>query len=140
VDGALLGRFLCHCTICQDVYKQPYSDVTVFHARAIALAENSALNYKRLRPPPAIDRGLCPACGSPVVAFMAFGPMKIFGFVPTRNLERPAELPNASLHIFYHRRVADIADAIPKVSGYWPSELAVTRMALAGAFRRQSAV
>jgi hypothetical protein len=71
---------------------------------------------------------------------MALGPLKIFSFVPTRNFERPSELPSASHHIFYQSRVADISDAIPKVSGYWPSELAVARMALAGPFRRQGAV
>lgn len=31
------------------------------------------------------------------------------------------------MHIFYHRRVADAADALPKISGYWASELAVTK-------------
>ena len=41
-------------------------------------------------------------------------------FVPSRRtFPRPVELPEPDRHIFYHRRVADIADAIPKLSGYW---------------------
>ena len=43
-------------------------------------------------------------------------------FVPSQNFPRPVELPEPDRHIFYHRRVADIADAIPKLSGYWASQ------------------
>jgi len=41
-------------------------------------------------------------------------------------------------HIFYHRRIADEHDSLPKISGYWRSELAVTKMMLANAFAAQS--
>jgi hypothetical protein len=47
------------------------------------------------------------------------------GFVPTRNLGRFLAIPQPMLHIFYHRRVADIGDTVPKVEGYWASEWAV---------------
>ena len=30
VDGDPIGRFLCHCTICQRVYRKPFADVTLF--------------------------------------------------------------------------------------------------------------
>jgi hypothetical protein len=53
-------------------------------------------------------------------------------FVPSQNFSRAAELPAASGHIFYDRRVADIEDGLPKVSGYWPSEVYVTRLLLGG--------
>ena len=82
--------------------------------------------------------GLRAACGAPVVGFMALGPLKMFAFVRSQNFERPSELPEPSLHIFYHRRVADATDAVPKVSGYWASEMAVSRMAVAEP-RQQSA-
>jgi hypothetical protein len=32
--------------------------------------------------------------------------------------------------VFYHRSVKDETDDVPKVSGYWPSELAVTKWVL----------
>jgi hypothetical protein len=41
----------------------------------------------------------------------------------------------ASAHIFYHRRIADEHDSLPKISGYWRSELAVTKLILASSFR-----
>jgi hypothetical protein len=42
-------------------------------------------------------------------------------------------------HIFYHRRVAEIADSIPKLSGYWASQAYVTRSILADLFGRRRA-
>lgn len=74
---------------------------------------------------PALNRGVCTACGSPVLALTP-GPAAIgLAFVPARTFDDPSELPSATQHIFYDRRVADIDDALPKVSGYWRSELAV---------------
>ena len=35
--GEPIGRFFCHCTICQTVYRKPFADVTYFWARSIAL-------------------------------------------------------------------------------------------------------
>ena len=139
VNGEPIGRFYCHCTICQAVYQQPYADVTIFPTRAVALPDNSAVTFRHYRPPPALNRGTCPACGAPLVAFMALGPLKMFAFVRSQNFERPSELPEPSLHIFYHRRVADATDALPKVSGYWASEMAVSRMIFGGAFRAKRA-
>ena len=110
VSGEPIGRFYCHCTICQAFNGSPYADVTALPARAVALPDNSAVAFRRHRPPPAIDRGSCPACGGPVVEFMALGPLKMVAFVPSRNFERPSELPEPSLHIFYHRRVADATE------------------------------
>jgi hypothetical protein len=55
-------------------------------------------------------------------------------FVPSQNFPLPVELPAPDAHIFYDRRVADMADAVPKVSGYWASEAHVTRSLLAGLF------
>jgi hypothetical protein len=94
-----------------------YADVTGFPAQTVALTEESAVTFRRYRPPPALDRGACAVCGGPVVEFMALGPLKMFAFVPSQNFERPSELPKPSLHIFYDRRVADATDALPKVSG-----------------------
>ena len=139
VSGEPIGRFFCHCTICQAFNGQPYADVTGFPAQAVALPEDSAVRFRRYRPPPALDRGACSVCGGPVVEFMALGPLKMFAFVPSQNFERPSELPEPSLHIFYHRRLADATDALPKVSGYWASEMAVSRMLLAGWLRTKRA-
>jgi hypothetical protein len=127
VDGASLGRFFCHCTICQSLYKQPFADVTAFRARDVKLSPDSKVEFKRLRAPPAVNRGICPQCGRPVVGYMALLPGVRVGFAPSANLPVARELPAAFAHIFYQSRIADIPDAIPKVSGYWRSEWAVGR-------------
>jgi hypothetical protein len=132
LSGEPIGRFFCHRTICQAFNGRPYADVTGFAARAVVLPKDSAVTFRHYRPPPALDRGACPACGGPVVEFMALGPLKMFAFVPSQNFEQPSELPKPSLHIFYHRRVADATDSLPKVRGYWASETSVSRMLLAG--------
>jgi hypothetical protein len=60
-------------------------------------------------------------------------------FVPSQNFRRPGELPPPDRHIFYDRRVADIFDNIPKISGYWASEVHVTQSILAGLLARTRA-
>lgn len=131
VSGRVLFRVYCHCTICQQLYRQPYSDVLGVLASAVALADERALRFGRYRLPPSARRGTCAACGAPVVGFMRLAPFLRLAFVPVRNLPRPAEVPPPMAHIFYHRRKAEVADALPKVSGYWPSQLLVTRTVLA---------
>ena len=75
-------------------------------------------------------------CGSPVASFLGRAPVAL-AFVPSQNFPRPAELPAPDRHIFYDRRVADIADSIPKVGGYWASEARVTWPILAVLFGRK---
>ena len=130
VYGRPALRFLCHCLICQSIYKQPYADVTAFWAGAISLPDDHSIQFKRYRPPPALRRGTCASCSAPVVGFLRLAPFVQLAFVPSRNFSVPAELPLPSAHIFYHRRVADSHDTLPTISGYWPSEFAVTKMVL----------
>jgi hypothetical protein len=70
-----------------------------------------------------------------VVEFVAVGPLKMLSIVPSQSFERPSELPEPSRHVFYDRRTADISDSLPKVSGYWPSEMSVLGMIVGGLFR-----
>jgi hypothetical protein len=84
-------------------------------------------------------RGTCAKCGNPVVNLLGFVPRLALAFVPSQNFPRPAELPAPDRHIFYDRRVADIADSVPKLSGYWASEAYVTQSILAGLFGRTRA-
>ncbi len=77
-------------------------------------------------------------CGSPVASFLGPAPMAL-AFVHSQNFPRPGELPAPDRHIFYDRRVADISDNIPKISGYWASEAYVTRTVLAGLVGRTRA-
>jgi len=128
IHGASVARFLCHCTICQSLYKEPWADVMVFRANAITLPESHKLAFRRYRSLPALNRGVCTACGSPVIALTP-GPSAIgLAFVPSRTFENPSELPPPTQHIFYDSRIADVDDPLPKISGYWRSEFAVGGM------------
>jgi hypothetical protein len=133
VAGAPIGRFLCHCTICQKAYGKPFADVTYFAARSVTLPPNPPIDFRRHRAPPALRRGKCTKCGNPVVNLLGRVPIAL-AFVPSQNFPRPAELPAPERHIFYDRRVADVADTLPKVSGYWASQAHVTRSILGSLF------
>jgi len=132
VSGTPLARLYCHCQICQTLYKQPRADVTICWGQSVELPEGQRIQFKHYRLPPAINRGTCPSCGLPVVGFLRLAPFVQLAFIPAMNFPRRAALPRPSAHIFYHRRVKDARDPLPKINGYWPSELYAGRLVLAG--------
>jgi hypothetical protein len=134
VHGRPIGRFFCHCTICRKAYGKPFADVTYFWAKSVTLSDDRAIEFRRHRPPPAMRRGTCAKCGNPVVNLLGFPRSLALAFVPSQNFPQAAELPAPDAHIFYDRRVGDIADAVPKFSGYWASEAYVTRSLLGALF------
>jgi hypothetical protein len=69
-----LLRFICHCTICQAVFKRPCADVMVYWAGDVSLQENHAIQFKKYRLPPAVHRGLCSACDSPMLGILRLAP------------------------------------------------------------------
>jgi hypothetical protein len=135
VEGKLLARFVCHCAICQGLYEAPHADVCAFWSGAVNIGTPITVTYKKYRPPPALRRGTCTNCGAPVAGFMWLAPSLRVAFVPSRNLSAMVALPPPGAHIFYHRRAADVLDNLPKHSGYWSSEFAVTSLVLRGMAR-----
>lgn len=135
VRGRVLARFLCHCTICQELYQSPYADVVALQVSAWELAREDQVRFRTYRPPPALSRGTCITCGGPVLGLLDKVPGVTLAFVPTRAFADPSTLPAPRMHLFYHRRVRDIDDDLPKHAGYVRSELAVSR-ALLGALAR----
>jgi hypothetical protein len=134
-----LARFVCHCRICQSVYRAPFADVTVWRADDVVVTTGAPLCFRRHRLPPALDRGVCAACADPVVGYLRVAPFVRLAFVPARSFASTSRLPRRSIHIFYDRRVRDVRDDLPKISGYWASELAVARLVLAGMLGTSSA-
>ena len=131
VDGKPIGRFFCHCAICQKVFRKPFSDATYFWAEAVALPGDQPVEFRRYRPPPALRRGNMRQMHEPRRrAPDTWSPDVRLAFVPSQNFPEPAELPAPDRHIFYHRRVADISNSVPKLSGYWPSEAHIIGMVL----------
>ena len=130
-----LLRFICHCTICQTVYKKPFADILAFRLGDVVASEAHPIDFKRHRLPPTVNRGICPACSAPAFGNLSLLPGYGFTFVPTANVPDGIDVPDASLHSFYDRRQQDIADDLPKVGGYWPSQWAVSSRLMAARLR-----
>ncbi len=131
--GTPVLRFFCHCSICQQVYGKPFADIVALRSKQIALPPENDIEFSKHRLPPAVNRGVCKSCNRPVAGFLPVVPGFGLAFIPAANLPA-AELPEPSMHNFYHRRVADINDELPKVSGYWKSQWAVTASFLTALF------
>lgn len=116
-----IARFFCHCTICQAYTGRPFSDVTVLRAKDVDVQAGSPIVFKKYRPPPNVNRGRCTVCDKPAIEFFGAGPLKL-ALIPTSNYPRIETLPDPALHVFYDRRTAEVADDLPKVSGYVVSQ------------------
>lgn len=129
------ARFICHCTICQKVYGEPFADITALWNMQLRISLGAdQLRYKHHSWfPSSVNRGVCRHCERPVLGRLNLPPLPVT-LVPTQRWVDPTELPPPSGHIFYHSRVADISDELPKTSGLVGSELAATRYILSGLF------
>lgn len=136
VTEAPLLRAHCHCTICQEFNRAAYGDIALYHARDVILPAEGTVVFKAWRPPPAVQRGRCTACDQPAVEVLSMPLLPKMIIVPVQTLSETVELPPPSLHVFYHSRVADIDDDVPKYSGYWGSQLAFGRHLIKGMMAR----
>jgi hypothetical protein len=127
VTAKPIVRFYCHCRVCQEYSGKEYSDVVVALTRDVELSDVSHSLFRRMKLPPNIRRGHCTVCGKPSIEF---GLGDALTFIPARNYANKEELPPASMHIFYHRRIRDAEDSIPKYEGFWRSQLVTIRMLL----------
>lgn len=122
-----LMRAICHCTICQEFNQAPYGDALFFRAKDVRMPAADAVTFTSYSASGVVQRGRCAACDQAAVETATLPPFgKIVG-VPTANVTTMADFPEPALHIFYHRRQADVEDDLPKYSGFWPSQLAFGR-------------
>jgi hypothetical protein len=121
------ARFRCHCLICQAFNGKPFADVVAVRAKDVVLKNTGNISFAKYRSPPNFNRGVCRTCGKPVVEVAGAGSFKVM-FIPASNFELPDRLPPIRLDIFYHRRVQDMTDSLPKYSGYFSSELAIGKL------------
>lgn len=84
--------------------------------------------YKKT--PPAVQRGKCVVCGEPAIERLKLPLMPEIVVIPSESVKEAALLPDPSLHIFYHRRVADAQDSLPKYEGFLSSQWAFSRRLL----------
>lgn len=130
IHGQLLTRFICHCQICQKVYKDNFADILVFSKNAIVLTDDTTLQFKKHRLPPAVNRGVCSNCSQPMVGFMSLIPFINIAFVPAMHLKVTNIPLQPSAHVFYHRRIQDSYDDFPKLSGYLRSQSFLSKQIL----------
>lgn len=123
------ARFRCHCLICQAFNDSPFADVVVVRAKDVVLKNPNSILFKKYRSLPNFDRGSCRKCGKPISEIAGLGPFKVM-FIPINTFDLPASLPPVRLDIFYHRRVLDMPDSVPKYNGYYSSQFAVGRMVI----------
>jgi hypothetical protein len=124
-------RFHCHCTICQNLYKRSFSDVTVMWAKNAKIIEGGHIEYRR--PGLLLKRGVCTQCEEPILAYMTLFPGVKLAFVPGNRYQDSAVLPKASAHIFFHRSETQMDDGIAKYKGFIKSELVITWLILKSA-------
>lgn len=114
-------RFRCHCTKCQAVYKAAFGDGLVFRrGQAWPIDPHRIRWIRTIRASPLL-RGLCGACGDPVIAHL-YG---IFAIVPARTAEGLAR-PPVDCDIYYGSRVQDLHDDVPKYSRAWDTYAGLT--------------
>ena len=92
--------------------------------------DNELVEFNKYRLPPALDRGTCKACGKPAAGFLKGIPGLGLAFITADNFDDKSMLPEPLGHVFYHRKQAEVSDELPKISGYFSSELAVCKWAL----------
>jgi len=129
------ARFICHCSICQQLYKSAFADATVLWWRDILIPKKHDIQFKKYRAFPGLNRGVCSDCKSPVIASMGYGPARI-AITSAQNFPNISELLAPQMHIFYDKCQSKINDKLPKYSGYLSSEIATTNLILRGMFCR----
>lgn len=127
IHGEPITRFYCHCTICQDKYKAPFADVTLFKLDDVEVPASDGLTFGKYKRFGAVDRGICDSCQKPVMATLGEGE-KGLAFVAAQNYQNPEALPPAEMHVFYGTRVEDFADDLPKYKNYLTSQFAVLKL------------
>lgn len=135
INNTPVGRFICHCTICQEFTSQAYNDVTVLMTSDVSNLNLIRTKFRRWKLPPNISRGLCTHCNKPSIE-MALGGNLIL--VPTANYPDIAALPEPTMHLFYNRRVEDMDDGLPKYHGFVQSQAMIVKALAQGFYKRTS--
>ena len=133
INNQPVGRFICHCTICQEFTGQAYNDVTVLLKSDVSDLNLIRTKFRRWKLPPNISRGLCTRCHKPSIEMGLAGNLIL---VPTTNYPDVAALPAPTMHLFYNRRVEDMDDDLPKYNGFVQSQAMLIKALAKGLYSR----
>lgn len=130
-----LLRAICHCRICQDFNDASHADLLLFRKSDVRTSKTQRVVFNSYKWPPIVQRGRCSECGKPVIEHLQLPLFPKMAFVPTANVTGEESIPDPALHMFYHRRVGDVDDQVPKRSGYLASEFAFIRAMISALYR-----
>ncbi|MGJ8668878.1 MAG: GFA family protein [Oceanococcus sp.] len=136
VRGPALMRGYCHCTICQEFNQADFADITLFRAADVDMPAAEQLVTRCYKQPPMALRSKCKDCDKAAIEELRIPGLPKMVIVPTGNLADTVAIPDPALHIFYHSRVADKDDGLPKYSGFLRSQLAFAWRLIAALFKR----
>lgn len=117
-------RVICHCTICQNFNLAPYGDTALYSTSMIQLPQLDKIEFRSYKSVLSISRGKCMNCKSPFVEIFESLLMPSLIMIPCSAVDDKSTLPKPIAHIFYDCRCAEVADDLPKYSGYLASQLA----------------
>lgn len=126
ITGPAATRILCHCTFCQTFNDAAYSDIVLYNAKRVEYDDNNPVEFTTYSKPPAVQRGKCKHCGDAAIEFfnIPLGPKMVM--VPAAMLDSPTVEP--AFHMYYHRRINDVHDELPKYSGKLKNQYASLRL------------
>ena len=133
INSTPIGRFICHCSICQEYTGHAYNDVTILLKSDVSKLNLIRTKFRRWKLPPNISRGICTRCTKPSIE-MGLGGNLIL--VPTTNYPDGTALPKPTMHLFYNRRVNDINDDLPKYNGFVQSQTMIVKALAQGMYKK----
>ena len=122
--GEPLMRVVCHCKTCQEYNQSAFADILVFRSKDVSLPKDNNVEFKSYQSPPMVQRGKCLNCLKPAIELFNMPLFPKLTMVPSENIPEDFDLPITSFHMFYHRRVNDIDDKLPKKNGFISSQMA----------------
>ena len=117
-----LMRTVCHCRFCQEYTGRDKSDFVIYRNSDVELPPAEKSHFRAFKKPQFVSRGTCTSCGGPAYEHVRIPLLPNMVIIPVPNHEQTSTLPAPSLHMFYHRRKADVNDPHPKYSNPLNSE------------------
>lgn len=124
VSGTPMFRAFCHCTTCRAYNQSDFADIIVMRSPDVSLRGQDKIAFRYHQSPPLLERGKCQECGSAIIEKMRIPMLPKMTIIPAQTLFDYENLPPSVFHMFYHRRVSEVADELPKHAGYLRSQIA----------------
>jgi len=129
-------RTYCHCTYCQKSTGKAYADEIISLAKDVIVEGRDAIIFTKNNALFPMQRGMCQACKAPVLSYAALLPGLKVAVMPTLLCGPAVIIPKAVAHVFYHRKIRDIEDNLPKLNSYLSSQLVTVKFVILLLYKR----